>query len=76
MAVDGLDLSLDTGVHGLLARTAPGKPHSVRSIATVLRPASGTLTVLGETVNGRIDLRGLRHQDGYLPQELSASTGG
>ena len=36
----------------------------------MLRPAGGTLTVLGETVNGRIDLRGLRRQIGYLPQEF------
>ena len=70
MAVDGLDLSLDTGVHGLLGPNGAGKTTLVRSIATVLRPVSGTLTVLGETVNGRIDLRALRRQIGYLPQEF------
>jgi ABC-type multidrug transport system ATPase subunit len=70
MAVDGLDLSMDIGVHGLLGPNGAGKTTLIRSIATVLRPVDGTLNLLGERVNGRIDLRGLRRQIGYLPQEL------
>src|SRR5262245_8231068 len=70
MAVDGLDLSIGTGVHGLLGPNGAGKTTLVRAIATVLRPAGGTLTLLGEAVNGRIDLRGLRRQIGYLSQEF------
>ena len=70
MAVDGLDLSIDTGVHGLLGPNGAGKTTLVRAVATVLRPAGGSLTLLGERVNGRIDLRGLRRQIGYLPQEF------
>src|SRR5262249_27133427 len=68
MAVNGLDLSMNTGVHGLLGPNGAGKTTLMRSIATVLRPAAGTLTLLGQTVGGRIDLRGLRRQIGYLPQ--------
>ena len=70
MAVDGLDLSMDTGVHGLLGPNGAGKTTLVRSIATVLRPAAGALRLLGDTVNGRINLRGLRRQIGYLPQQF------
>ena len=70
MAVDGLDLSMDTGVHGLLGPNGAGKTTLIRSIATVLRPAAGTLTLLGQTVGGRMDLRALRRQIGYLPQEF------
>jgi ABC-2 type transport system ATP-binding protein len=70
MAVAGLDLSMDTGVHGLLGPNGAGKTTLVRAIATVLRPAGGTLTVLGRTVNGKLDLRALRRQIGYLPQEF------
>ena len=70
MAVDGLDLSVDVGVHGLLGPNGAGKTTLMRSIATVLRPAGGTLTLLGQKVNGRIDLRGIRRQIGYLPQEF------
>jgi ABC-2 type transport system ATP-binding protein len=70
MAVDGLDLALGNGVHGLLGPNGAGKTTLVRALATVLRPAGGTLTLLGEAVNGRIDLRPLRRQVGYLPQDF------
>jgi ABC-2 type transport system ATP-binding protein len=70
MAVDGLDLALGNGVHGLLGPNGAGKTTLVRALATVLRPAGGTLGLLGRTVNGRIDLRELRRQIGYLPQEF------
>ena len=70
LAVDGLDLALGGGVHGLLGPNGAGKTTLVRALATVLRPAGGTLSLLGQTVNGRIDLRALRRQIGYLPQEF------
>jgi ABC-2 type transport system ATP-binding protein len=70
MAVDGLDLSLGAGVHGLLGPNGAGKTTLVRALATVLRPAGGALHLLGESVTGRIDLRRLRRQIGYLPQEF------
>jgi ABC-2 type transport system ATP-binding protein len=69
-AVDGLELRLGNGVHGLLGPNGAGKTTLVRALATVLHPAAGTLALLGESVNGRIDLRGLRRQIGYLPQEF------
>jgi ABC-type multidrug transport system ATPase subunit len=70
IAVDGLDLALGNGVHGLLGPNGAGKTTLVRAVATVLRPAGGTLSLLGQTVNGRIDLRQVRRQIGYLPQEF------
>jgi ABC-2 type transport system ATP-binding protein len=70
MAVDGLDLSLATGVHGLLGPNGAGKTTLVRALATVLRPAGGRLHLLGEPVNGRVDLRRVRRRIGYLPQEF------
>jgi ABC-type multidrug transport system ATPase subunit len=42
----------------------------MRALATVLRPAGGTLDLLGQRVNGRLDLRDIRRQIGYLPQEF------
>jgi ABC-type multidrug transport system ATPase subunit len=70
MAVDGLDLAMGTGVHGLLGPNGAGKTTLVRALATVLRPAGGALVLLGQPINGRIDLRELRRQVGYLPQEF------
>jgi ABC-type multidrug transport system, ATPase component len=70
MAVDGLDLALGPGVHGLLGPNGAGKTTLVRALATVVRPASGTLRLLGEDVSAGSGLRGVRRQIGYLPQEF------
>ncbi|WP_086879741.1 MULTISPECIES: ATP-binding cassette domain-containing protein [Streptomyces violaceusniger group] len=70
MAVDGLDLSLGTGVHGLLGPNGAGKSTLIRALATVLRPAEGTLELLGESAGGRGEHRALRRRIGYLPQEF------
>lgn len=70
LAVDGLDLALGNGVHGLLGPNGAGKTTLVRALATVLRPASGSLRLLGEDVVGGSVLRRIRRQIGYLPQEF------
>ncbi|MET8083794.1 ATP-binding cassette domain-containing protein [Micromonospora sp. NPDC005237] len=70
LAVDGLDLSLGTGVHGLLGRNGAGKTTLMRALATVLKPAGGRLTLLGSSVDGRADLRQARRALGYLPQHF------
>ncbi|NNG88210.1 ABC transporter ATP-binding protein [Streptomyces sp. NHF165] len=70
MAVDGLDLSLDTGVHGLLGPNGAGKTTLIRALATVLRPAAGSLELLGESAGGTGEHRALRRRIGYLPQEF------
>ncbi|MDQ1647173.1 MAG: type transport system ATP-binding protein [Cryptosporangiaceae bacterium] len=69
MAVDGLDLSLATGVHGLLGPNGAGKTTLLRTMATVLRPTEGELTLLGERAGGP-DQRALRRRIGYLPQDF------
>jgi ABC-2 type transport system ATP-binding protein len=70
MAVDGLDLSLGTGVHGLLGPNGAGKTTLIRTLATVLRPTEGTLELLGEPAGSRGEHRALRRRIGYLPQEF------
>ncbi|MFI8230850.1 ABC transporter ATP-binding protein [Streptomyces sp. NPDC085900] len=70
MAVDGLDLALGTGVHGLLGPNGAGKTTLIRALATVLRPAGGTLELLGESIRGIGEHRALRRRIGYLPQEF------
>ncbi|MFF0717539.1 ABC transporter ATP-binding protein [Micromonospora sp. NPDC003816] len=70
LAVDGLDLALTTGVHGLLGPNGAGKTTLMRSLATVLAPTAGRLTLLGHPVDGRVDLRAVRRGLGYLPQHF------
>ncbi|MEW2443164.1 ABC transporter ATP-binding protein [Micromonospora marina] len=70
LAVDGLDLTLDTGVHGLLGRNGAGKSTLMRALATVVKPTGGQLTLLGERVDRRADLRKVRRRLGYLPQQF------
>ena len=69
-AGDGLDLTLDTGVHGLLGPNGAGKTTLMRALATVVKPAGGQLSVLGTDVSSRADLRSLRRNLGYLPQHF------
>ncbi|MBK3628252.1 ABC transporter ATP-binding protein [Streptomyces sp. MBT49] len=70
MAVDGLDLSLGTGVHGLLGPNGAGKTTLIRTLATVLRPTGGTLELLGKEAGGTGEQRATRRRIGYLPQEF------
>jgi ABC-type multidrug transport system ATPase subunit len=70
LAVDGLDLRLGLGVHGLLGPNGAGKTTLMRALATVVKPAGGSLTLLGQMVDGRADLRQVRRELGYLPQQF------
>jgi ABC-2 type transport system ATP-binding protein len=67
-AVNGLNLSLGRGVHGLLGPNGAGKTTLIRTLATVRKPSSGTLSLLGTSVNG--GLRPVRRRLGYLPQHF------
>jgi ABC-type multidrug transport system ATPase subunit len=70
VAVNGLDLALDTGVHGLLGPNGAGKTTLMRGLATVTNPAGGRLSLLGHNVTGGGDLREVRRGLGYLPQHF------
>ncbi|WP_328318181.1 ABC transporter ATP-binding protein [Streptomyces sp. NBC_00388] len=70
LAVDGLDLTLTSGVHGLLGPNGAGKTTLMRALSTVVKPAGGSLTLLGVEVDSRADLRVVRRDLGYLPQQF------
>jgi ABC-2 type transport system ATP-binding protein len=69
-AVDGLDLDLGRGVHGLLGPNGAGKTTLMRTLATVLAPASGAVELLGRDVGDATARRELRRRLGYLPQSF------
>ncbi|SDM47342.1 ABC transporter ATP-binding protein [Allokutzneria albata] len=66
--IDRLTLGFDTGVHGLLGPNGAGKTTLMRVLATVNRPSSGRLTVLGDPLGTDAGLRSVRRRLGYLPQ--------
>ncbi|GIF76137.1 ABC transporter ATP-binding protein [Asanoa siamensis] len=68
-ALDGVSLSLGTGVTGLLGPNGAGKTTLLRVIATAVRPDSGTVSAFGHdalTGPGRL---AVRRRLGYLPQD-------
>ncbi|MEO0732911.1 MAG: ABC transporter ATP-binding protein, partial [Bacteroidota bacterium] len=67
-ALDGLDLTITTGMFGLLGPNGAGKSTLMRTIATLQQPDTGTITF------GDLDVlrqpMALRLALGYLPQEF------
>lgn len=68
-AVDDLDLKIPVGsVYGLIGPNGAGKSTTFSMIATLLRPTSGSITVLGHDP-GR-EPREVRRRLGYMPDVL------
>jgi ABC-2 type transport system ATP-binding protein len=69
-ALDGLDLTVPTGMFGLLGANGAGKTTLMRILAGLLRPTSGQVLVADHdlaTVDGRAAVTRVL---GYLPQDL------
>ena len=69
VAVDGVSLSIATGITGLLGPNGAGKTTLLRILATVLAPDSGHVELLGRSTadaDGRLEIR---RRLGYVPQE-------
>jgi ABC-2 type transport system ATP-binding protein len=67
--LDNVSFSIGTGVFGLLGHNGAGKTTLMRLITTILRPTQGTIKVLGGDTMKNGD--SVRHNIGYLPQELT-----
>jgi ABC-2 type transport system ATP-binding protein len=67
-AVDGVNLAVRTGaVYGMLGPNGAGKTTTIRMLATLLRPDSGTASVLGHDIVAEADaVRGLVSLTGQL----------
>ncbi|MBX6167796.1 MAG: ATP-binding cassette domain-containing protein [Thermobispora bispora] len=66
----GFDLTLDCGSLGLLGPNGAGKTTLLRTLATILPPAGGTLSVNGRRIESEMDARLARREIGYLAQDL------
>jgi ABC-2 type transport system ATP-binding protein len=70
-AVDHVDLDIEPGeMFGLLGPNGAGKTTTIRMLTTLLKPATGTVTVFGVDVAAHPML--VRRVIGYVPQMLSA----
>jgi ABC-2 type transport system ATP-binding protein len=68
VALDGLSLAVRRGeIYGFLGRNGAGKTTTLRILMGVLRPTSGTVTVLGQRVK-RVPVS-LKRRIGYVSQE-------
>ena len=69
VAVDGLSFSVYEGeIYGLLGPNGAGKTTTLRTIATLIRPDSGDVSVDGASVVNNPD--GVRQKIGFLTSEL------
>ena len=68
-ALDGVTLSIGSGVTGFLGPNGAGKTTLLRMVATVLAPDSGSLRVLGEDPGRPEGRLAIRRRLGYFPQE-------
>lgn len=66
----GLDLDINTGVLGLLGPNGAGKTTVLRTLATIVRPSSGSIRLLNFDITRSRERRELRRRLGYLPQSL------
>lgn len=68
VAVDGITLTMKSGVYGLLGVNGAGKTTMMRMICTLMRPSNGTIYYDGKDIFQLSD--SYRNILGYLPQEF------
>jgi ABC-type multidrug transport system ATPase subunit len=68
VALEGLNLTIPSGLYGLLGPNGSGKTTLMRILATLLEPTSGEATVGGFDVHR--DKAAVRAMLGYMPQEF------
>lgn len=71
-ALDHINLSIGTGMYGLLGRNGAGKTTLMKTMVGLLAPKEGTIELCGISVN---EVSKLRKIIGYLPQEFSLYPG-
>lgn len=69
-ALDNIDLTIPTGMFGLLGPNGSGKTTLMRILAGVLPASSGSVRVGAHDLNTEAGRRGTQRLLGYLPQEF------
>ena len=68
-AIDHADLSIPTGIFGLLGENGAGKTTLMRVLTTILAPTGGTVTLDGIQYHEN-NYAEIQKRIGYLPQEI------
>jgi ABC-2 type transport system ATP-binding protein len=69
-ALDGVDLSIQSGMFGLLGPNGAGKTTLMRILAGILHPTSGAIRIGGHDYSVERERTAVKRILGYLPQEL------
>ena len=69
-ALRGVDLEIGTSMFGLVGPNGAGKTTLMRILAGLIRPTSGSATVLGNDITTGRGKLAVKSVLGYLPQEL------
>lgn len=66
--LDGINMTIEDGMFGLLGRNGAGKTTLMRILATLIKPTNGTVVFNGISVDNTKEIRKII---GYLPQDFS-----
>jgi ABC-type multidrug transport system ATPase subunit len=69
-ALDGVNLSIPSGIFGLIGPNGAGKTSLMRILAGILHPTSGAISIDGRQIKSERDRIEVKRILGYLPQEL------
>lgn len=70
LVVDRFDLELSPGVVGLLGPNGAGKTTLLRTMAAILPPLRGQVSIDGDVADSEHSARRARRKVGYLPQDF------
>lgn len=69
-AVDGIDLAVPSGsLYGFLGPNGAGKSTTIKCLTGLLRPTSGTMTILG--IDPLVDAVSVKRRIGVVPEDLA-----
>ena len=69
-ALNGIDLTIGTGMFGLVGPNGAGKTTLMRILAGLLRSSGGSVTVFGHDLSTNAGRQAAKANLGYLPQDL------
>jgi len=68
--LENLEIAFGTGISGLVGPNGAGKSTLLNLTATLTKPGSGSLEVLGYSTSDSAPLREIRRRIGFLPQDF------